>query len=144
MPYIENVHRINGVGNTLVLNGVAQVSPHPASVPFYCRRDFWSSSLDPATDNYERAVDVPSLDLGTLLDAHQPSVLIMDIEGGELALLSIQDLRHVHTIVLEVHRDTYGEKGLEQLFASARRLGFCKDPQGTLREVHTLVRSPTV
>jgi FkbM family methyltransferase len=141
VPYIENVHRINGIANTIVLNGVAQVPPHPASLPFYCRHDFWASSLDPA-EAYERAVDVPSLDLAALVDTYKPRVLIMDIEGGELDLLRIDALPHVRAIVLEVHTTTYGQVGLEQLFAAAKRLGFDQDPQGSLREVHTLVRRP--
>jgi hypothetical protein len=121
---------------------VAQVPPHPASLPFYCRHDFWASSLDPA-EAYERAVDVPSLDLAALVDTYKPRVLIMDIEGGELDLMRIDALPHVRAIVLEVHTTTYGQVGLEQLFAAAKRLGFDQDPQGTLREVHTLVRRPS-
>ncbi|MTD96309.1 FkbM family methyltransferase [Hyphomicrobium sp. xq] len=141
VPYIENVHRLNGIADTVVLNGVAQVPPFPASMPFYCRRDFWASSLEPTSAAYERAVEVPSLDLAQLLDKHKPGVLIMDIEGGELALMQIAALPHVRAIVMEVHRDTYGDAGLQQLFDLAARLGFARDPAGTAREVHTLARA---
>jgi hypothetical protein len=44
---------------------------------------------------------------------------------------------------MEVHRDTYGDAGLQQLFDLAGRLGFARDPDGTAREVHTLVRPAT-
>jgi hypothetical protein len=110
-------------------------------VPFYCRCDFWASSLEPTSSAYERAVEVPSLDLGQLLDKHRPGVLVMDIEGGELALMQIAALPHVRAIVMEVHRDTYGDAGLQQLFDLAGRLGFARDPAGTAREVHTLARA---
>ncbi len=141
IPYINNVHRINDVRDTIVLNGVAQTAPRDTSVPFYCRRDFWASSLTPSTGPYDSVVDVPSLNFIELLDAYQPSVLIMDIEGGELALLALAELRHVKAIVMEVHENVYGREGLEQLFAATRRLGFAEDPDGAARAVHTLVRS---
>jgi FkbM family methyltransferase len=139
VPYIEKVHRLNGIENTVVLNGVAQVEVRSANVPFYCRKDFWASSME-ATSPYERCVEVPSLNFATLLATHKPNVLIMDIEGGELALFSADALPHVQAIVLEVHRDAYGENGLTELFGKAQRLGFNLDPHGTMREVHTLVR----
>ena len=90
---------------------------------------------------YERAVEVPTLDLPHLLDKHRPSVLIMDIEGSELALMEIGALPHVRAMVIEVHRDIYGETGLQRLFGLAGRLGFARDPDGTAREVHTLLRA---
>lgn len=139
IPYIENVHRLNDIDNTVVLNGVAQVAAQPASVPFYCRRDFWASSMEAAAP-FERSVEVPALHLGALLATHKPGVLIMDIEGGELALFSADALPHVRAIVLEIHKDAYGQEGLDQLYSSAARLGFSLDPQGSMREVHTLVR----
>jgi len=142
VPYIETVHAINDIGDALVMNGVAQIPPHGAHMPFYCRRDFWASSLDVETGIYERTVDVPCLELGALLEAHRPGVLIMDIEGGELPLLKIERLPHVRAIVLEVHTNAYGQDGLGKLFASAERLGFRRDPHGSMREVHTLVRQP--
>jgi FkbM family methyltransferase len=141
VPYIENVHRLNDIADTVTLNGVAQVAPQSASVPFYCRRDFWASSLEPASAAYERAVEVPALDLRALLDKYRPGVLIMDIEGGELALMEIGALPHVRAIVMEVHRNTYGDEGLQRLFDLAGPLGFARDPEGTAREVHTLVRA---
>lgn len=143
VPYIEAVHAINGIGNALVMNGVAQIPPHAAHVPFYCRGDFWASSLDAETGAYERAFDVPCLELGELLEAHRPDVLIMDIEGGELPLLEIERLPHVRAIVLEVHTDAYGQEGLGRLLASTERLGFRLDPRGSMREVHTLIRQPS-
>jgi len=141
VPYIEKVHTLNGISHTLVVNGVAQIAPHTTHMPFYCRTDFWASSLDAGTGAYERAVDVPCLDLAEMLEAHRPDVLIMDIEGGELALLEIDRLPYVRAIVLEVHTNAYGQEGLDRLLGSAARLGFGMDPQGTMREVHTLVRT---
>ena len=38
IPYIEEVHRINDIQNTVVINGVAQIGPKVASVPFLSPR----------------------------------------------------------------------------------------------------------
>lgn len=140
VPYIEGVHRLNGISNAAVVNGVAQVADYPASIPFYCRKDFWASSMEPAVD-YERAVEVPVLNFTNLLATARPDVLVMDIEGAELDLLEADTLPHVRAIVLEVHKDVYGRRGLDRLFERAKHLGFHRDPNGTVREVHTLVRN---
>ena len=140
IPFIRRVHAINEIEDTVVLNGVAQVPPCSAAVPFYSRRDFWASSLDADSEPYEKIVKVPGLNFIELLETYRPNVLVMDIEGGELSLLATPELKHVRSIVMEVHVSSYGQTGLDQLLADARRLGFSVDPRGTAREVHTLVR----
>ena len=106
----------------------------------FCRRDFWASSLTGNSAPYESVVQVPALDFDELLETYKPNVLIMDIEGGELALFAIAELKHIRAIVLEVHRNEYGQEGFFELLASLTRLGFKEDPDGAAREVHTLVR----
>ena len=40
VPYIEAVHALNGIGNALVLNGVAQIAPRTAHMPFLLQARF--------------------------------------------------------------------------------------------------------
>lgn len=112
IPYIKNVHAINEIRDTTVLHGVVQIEPKDTSVPFYCRRDFWASSLDAHTGPFDSVVKVPSLNFTELLATHEPNVLIMDIEGGELDLLSVGALGTVRAIVLRYTRTSTVSRAL--------------------------------
>lgn len=140
IPYIRRVHSLNGIEEVEVLHGV--VVPDrgaPATIPFYCRRDFWASSLD-GTTPFEREVEVTSFVLSDILANHQPDVLVMDIEGGELELLAAPDLGTVRALVIETHPGAYGASGLGGLEANIARLGFREDEAGTSGKVRTFIR----
>lgn len=126
IPYIRNVHAINGVSEVDLLHGVADRGTNGGSVPFYCRAAFWSSSLDDA-EPYDSIVETPTMPLARLIDTHKPSVLIVDIEGGELDLLvGIEDLGSVQSTVLEMHPTVYGTNGVKAITKSLQKLGFRK------------------
>ena len=133
---------INRIAEATVLNGIVQSAPGDSLIPFYCRRDFWESSLTAESGPYTHIVDVPSLRFADVLEEHKPNVLIMDIEGGELPLLlGLKQMSHVRAIVAEIHENVYGEGGLGQLIAAVARLGFVEDASGAARAVRTWVRT---
>lgn len=141
IPYIRRVHSLNGIEGVEVLNGVVVHDREgPATIPFYCRRDFWASSLD-GTAPYERRVEVASLVLSDILDSHRPDVLVMDIEGGEFELMEARNLGTVRAMVVETHPWTWGATGLAAFEANLARLGFREDELGASRDVRTFVRS---
>lgn len=123
IPYIRQVHHLNGITDTNVLHGVALPSASSEPMQFYCRRDFWASSLDPAPA-YERAVHVEGIPFSKLISAHHPNLLVMDIEGGELELLSVGAIESVRTIIVEVHPKVYGAPGLEAVETHMARHSF--------------------
>jgi len=131
IPYIQRVHAMNASTNIEVLNGVV-VPDHagPASFSFYCRRDFWASSLSD-TSPYEAELQVKTHVLPDLLTTYRPDVLVMDIEGGEIELLSAKDLGSIRAAVIETHPYAYGAAGLAALESNLQRLGFHEDETGT-------------
>jgi FkbM family methyltransferase len=141
IPYINRVHAVNAIDRIELLNGV--VLPRPdgaASIPFYCRRDFWASSLDPSSP-FESVVSVGALSFPDILDRHRPDVLVMDIEGGELELLTTPSAGSIRAAVVETHPGHYGPDGLRAIEANFARLGFVEDAAGMDRDVRTFVRA---
>ena len=141
IPYISRVHALNGIDGVELLNGV--VVPRAdgtASIPFYCRRDFWASSLDPSAP-FEAVVSVGALRFSDILECHRPDVLVMDIEGGELELLTAPSAGSIRAAVIETHPGQYGPDGLRAIEANLERLGFVEDAAGRDRDVRTFVRA---
>ena len=67
---------------------------------------------------------VESCAIGNLIDSHDPSFIIMDVEGGEIELLSAADLTRVRTIVVEMHPHIVGEKKIAMLVNDMKERGF--------------------
>lgn len=114
IPLIAETHRLNGVTTVELRNGV--ISPEDGGrVPFYLRPDFWASSMEPGSRPYARMVEIEQLGLAPLLDELHPTVIVCDIEGGELGLFDAADLSGVRQIVLELHPKVYGDEGLARI-----------------------------
>jgi FkbM family methyltransferase len=141
IPYIKRVHAVNRVRDITVINGVVQTEKSGNTVPFYCRRDFPTSSLNRDDEPFERVVDVELLALPELLKTYRPRVLAMDIEGSELELLTNADnLDPVRSIVLELHPAIYGSRGVARIVAAAKRLGFSEEADGPVTKVRKFTK----
>lgn len=115
MPYIAQVHAENNVTNAHVTNAV--LGEQNGTTPFYIRKNFLASSLDPMDDAEDcTEVEVPSLDVNTVIKELQPSVLICDIEGAEADLLPKMDLTGLRGVVIETHPQWIGKTGMQKVF----------------------------
>ena len=87
---LKNRRKIAGVGET---------------VNFYVDKAFWASRLDasPTTPGIVKAIQIPVYCLEDEISAHAANVLICDIEGGEIELLTEADLSGIRLIILETH-----------------------------------------
>ena len=83
---------------------------------------WWSSSLAPALA--DRRESVPVLRLGDLLARLQPSVLILDIEGGELGLFPTSLPDQLRLLMVEIHTPDIGELATVELVNSILAQGF--------------------
>ena len=105
---------LNRIQNAEVWNGV--LGSQQGAMSFYISPHFWESSLTPQDGWIEK--EVPVLSAVDVVSEFQPTVLIMDIEGGEYELLknpfwsSHQGLRKIS---VEFHIRENAEQLLKQL-----------------------------
>lgn len=115
LPLIRETHRLNGVeGRVDLRNGVA-VPQGGDDIAFYIRPDFWASSMEAGSRGYTRVETLPAIGLTDLIAELRPTVLVCDIEGGELGLFDGLDLSGVRNLVLELHPKVYGKEGLARI-----------------------------
>lgn len=114
LPLIHETHRLSGSSGIELRNGVVTANMVP-DCQFYLRSHFWASSTNPDSRPFQRAVTVPALNIGALIAELDPTVLIIDIEGGELGLLDAVDLSGVRAVVIEMHPKLYGEPGVQAI-----------------------------
>ena len=127
MPVIAELHEMNGVANVDVVNGVLMNSTHAEAAKFYVRQDFWSSSLAEKPWGYERAIDVPTYSFSEQVERIRPTLIVCDIEGGELNLFENANLSGVKKVLMEVHQEVIGRDGMKKLFDSMSSRGFHYD-----------------
>ncbi len=124
---IKATHRLNGVAS-VVRNAVAAPVKTAETAPFYLHNNFWASSLTPfKAKNLRRVVDVPIVALGEVLREHAPTLLVVDIEGGEVDLLAGGELHGVRKVYMELHPKVIGQVGVKLVFDRLSAQGFAYD-----------------
>jgi FkbM family methyltransferase len=142
IPLIRETHRLNGVESVTLLNGV--VAPRAGDpLDFYLRADFWASSMEPDSRPFVRSVKVPSLGIGDLIAEHDPTVIVCDIEGGELGLFDRVDLSNVRLVVMEFHPKVYGRRRVDALHELFARRGLDVMPVEKPTSVRRFLREAT-
>lgn len=127
IPIILNVHKINNIDNVEVFNGVLTNNNLNSKSKFYLRKDFWASSLEKDPWEYETTIDVPNVGFAYEIETFQPTLIICDIEGGELNLFTNRDLGSVERVYMEVHQEVLGGHGMKRLFDAMSEKGFHYD-----------------
>jgi len=79
---------------------------------FYVSNDFWASS----TRKHGQEITVPCRKLEERLAEIRPTVLIVDIEGGEQTFFDGADLSGIDRIMLELHSGWIGGAGVLHVF----------------------------
>jgi FkbM family methyltransferase len=127
IPMIRETHRLNGVDGVVVENAVVTASAAAGdTADFYLRADFWASSMEPLSRPYGSVVQVPCRSLAALLADHDPTVIVCDIEGGEIDLFDKADLSRVRALVIEFHPKVYGEAGRARVEAAIAAQGLVR------------------
>lgn len=144
IPHIQSLYALNRIKSKITLhNKVRLTEPEPPeSVDFFLRNSFLGSSLTDSTARDTRAVSVPTARFDTLRSRFKPTVLLMDIEGGELAFLRHANLEGIRAIVLEFHPEAYGKDGMRECKDILRKAGFSKVNEVSTRLVWTCLRGP--
>ena len=128
IPLIRETHRLNGVTKVDLRNGIATPDAGP-EIPFYLRADFWASSMEPDSRPYQRVVHLRQWGLKQLIAEVNPTVIVCDIEGGEMGLFDAADLSGVRAMVVEFHPKVYGEKGLARIMGVLAAKGLTLAPR---------------
>ena len=128
LPFMAELHRVNGVANAKRLNVVLGEAERGSST-FYQRADFWMGSLAAEPNPYITTVEVPNMGLNTLLEREQITCIVCDIEGAESFLFRGADLSGVSLVYLELHDHIVGLKGVAQVFGDMAAQGFAYDPR---------------
>jgi FkbM family methyltransferase len=105
------------IENCLVSNG-------PPTAEFFIHRLIVGGSADRAT---ERRTLVPARSLVELTERYGDfSVLVMDIEGGEVRFIAenLKDLRTTRLLLMEEHESIVGAEDIEQMHRLLRAEGF--------------------
>lgn len=127
IPIIRETHRLNGVTKVDLRNGVIAPEDGP-EIDFYLRADFWASSMEPASRAFTRAVKLPRFGLKQLMLDLRPTVIVCDIEGGEMGLFDGADLSSVRAMVVEFHPKVYGDDGVTRIMAMLATKGIHLSP----------------
>ncbi|MDT8856003.1 FkbM family methyltransferase [Paracoccaceae bacterium Fryx2] len=119
-PIIAANYALNGLDPRLVLKAV---TTDGAPVTFFQNDNVVSSSLLDR-DLGARRITVESDPINSVIDAHRPDVIVMDVEGAEIALLTEAHLAGVRAMVVEVHPHIVGQAAIDALLAHLAAQGF--------------------
>jgi FkbM family methyltransferase len=109
----RNVGKSNGRWEAR--NGVLKTGRAEGDADFYVHADFWASSLEPFSSAV-RVEKVPYHNFNSVIAEIGPSMIVCDIEGGEVELFRNADLTGVKKVFLEVHQNNIGRAGMKALF----------------------------
>jgi FkbM family methyltransferase len=114
----------------------------PREVEFSVSRDFWASRLHvgPISQDIVSTVLVPTACLEDQIQAHGATVLICDIEGGEIELLIGADLKGLRLIIMEVHNWAVGAQSTDAMMRWLVVNGFNVDLRNTGGDIVILSR----
>ena len=142
LDLIEETHRINDIDTVELRHGIVARDAAP-DTPFYVRPHFWASSMDPELP-YSKRVTMPAYAMGDLIDEIKPTVIIADIEGGEIDAFDGLSLEGVRLIIIELHTSVYGIEGQQKILKQFDDLGFRAEAEFVSGSVWILSRSPVV
>jgi FkbM family methyltransferase len=111
-------NRLEGIRSHVAIlrNRQAITDPHEM-VSFYIDKAFWASRLNasPTAHGIVRTAQVPIACLEDVIADHRATVLICDMEGGEVDLLSRADLSGIRLIIMETHYWAVGEVATDEM-----------------------------
>lgn len=133
-PYLINlanqVLQTNNCSNVTLKQGLLTAADELPRT-FFVRDDFWMSSLIEEQGPVKETISVPASNIDYFIESNGINLLVMDIEGGELEILTKADLPGVSRVFLELHDHLYGLDGVRQIMESMASKGFAYDPRGS-------------
>lgn len=143
VPVIQRNLNLNAASEVTLLHGaVVPDNFEGKNVEFKVAKAFWASRINTANSKAENVVSVPALHFTQLLEKYKPSVVIMDIEGGEVDICQQIWPPCVRLLIMEIHTKLYSPAIVKAMFDGLSRSGFTYMPWGTRGEVVVQQRVP--
>ncbi len=120
--------RLNGITTVSLRNALVTATPAPAQT-YYLRPEFWTSSTEPDSRPYTRAVALPCVTLAELIAELRPTVIISRLRGAELTLFDGADLSGVRAMLVEFRPRIFGEKRLAKVMGTLAAKGLTPSPR---------------
>ncbi len=139
---INELYALNDLQDRISVTNQVLISAQdrPEALQFHIRTSYLGSSLLNPGNRPSNVVDVPTASFAAVCERIQPTVLVMDIEGGELELLRHADLSCFRAIVLEFHPEAYGVDGMRECKTILTDGGFERVDDKSTRTVWTCMR----
>ncbi len=119
---IQTTYRINNVNPTF---HPCLVGEEAEEKTFYITKDFWSSSfIKPSNDEIVKTITVLAKSFNQEVERVKPSLLIVDVEGGEYELLQNARLDHIQKIIIELHNSLIGRDKINSIKYKLVNSGF--------------------
>ncbi len=124
-PLIRANYALNGWMPNLRMGAVAAAA---GEVSFHQNDNLLSSSrIDRKLAGKEITVEGNAIN--DLIAAHEPNIIIMDVEGSETELLAGADLSGVQSIIVEMHPHIVGQGEIDKLLGRLKTDGFAVKDQ---------------
>ena len=126
IPVVEATYKHNKVDDIISVIHGALMSGNdaPKTIDFNISKRFAFSSIDMPQREISETVTVPVHNFEDVKKYFKPTVLLMDIEGGELGFLEGADLSGINAVVMEFHPDVYGQDGMARCKEILTKAGF--------------------
>ena len=118
-PIIRRNYALNGLEPDLVMKAV---TPDGSAISFHRDDNILSSSSFDRGRQTER-ITVDGEAFADALAAHRADVVVMDVEGAEVALLGEADLFGPRAMVVELHPHIVPQAGIDAMVAHVERQG---------------------
>ncbi|MEM9540115.1 MAG: FkbM family methyltransferase [Cyanobacteria bacterium P01_E01_bin.42] len=115
-PYIRQVYRLNQI--TPQVN-FCMLGDKDGEQNFYISKWFWESSSIQIRKTYT-PIQVPVKSFNEEVRKNNPSVLIVDIEGGEYDLVQYADFYNIEKVIMEIHRELIGVEKIKFIITQLR------------------------
>lgn len=131
VPVMKETHRLNGVSgaeihNCIVTSDKDQIAA--GSVKFALAPSYTANSIK-AVGIGRKEVEVPVVSLKDMVERAKPNVLICDIEGAEVDLLTGADLSMFNLALVELHPPIIGPDGTQAVIDAMHVNGLIYDPE---------------
>lgn len=143
VPHIKALYDLNGLSECITVRHAVVISnpDSPDTVSFHVQNSYLGSSLLEKPDRQATQIEVPVARFDDIRRELSPTVLLCDIEGGELDFLQYADLSGIRAVVMEFHPKVYGVEGMRACKNILRKAGFEKLVKVSSRTVWACVRA---